>query len=267
MDKFVVYNGNKCCKRHNRTVSKGHPAATNTTLLNSADFFPFEVQMDILKLCRQRAEKDSEQDQAYARHDNDSGNSRAKRIHKNDNRQDQQKYSATGQHTASLNAECVEIAGESKQYETIVKHPETKHYRKKGEGYSRIYAKEYSQKEVKDAPDYDIASHHQIVSAGRCRNKLCCTDDEHDHTCEDAHGHIALKRKDEYSDTGCNAQHTGNKHKPPVLDNTGSFLCKSFKSTFHGTDNLISTMKDNYCAKEILSITIGLPPSDQNPMI
>ena len=59
----------------------GHPAATNTTLLNSADFFLIKVQMYSFQLHRQRAEKDSKNDQAYARHDYDSSNSCTKRIY------------------------------------------------------------------------------------------------------------------------------------------------------------------------------------------
>ena len=35
-----------------------------------------------------------------------------------------------------------------------------------------------------------------------------------------------------------------------MLYSTGGFLCKIFKSTFHVTDNLTSTMKDNFYAKD-----------------
>ena len=83
-------------------------------------------------------------------------------------------------------------------------------------------------------------------------------------TCHSCHG---PQGQQHHGNTGYNAEYACNKHKPPVLYDTGGLLSKFFKSTFHDTDNLISIVKGNYCAKVMLSITNGFPPRDQKPAI
>ncbi len=221
--------------------------------------------MDILDPCRQRAEKDPEQDQAHTRHDYDGGNSRAKRIDQDNNRQDQQKNSASCKDAAPGHTEGIEVAGKAEKHEAVVKHPESEHYRKKSKGYTWINAEEQTEKKVKNTSDYDIAPHHEIIPAGRGCNQLGRTHDKHNYSSQYADGHITFERESKNSYAGCYAKHSRNKHKPPVLYGTGGFTSKIFKSTFHDTDNLTSSMKDNYCAKDMLLITIGFPPNDQNP--
>ena len=194
--------------------------------------------MNIPKFHREHAQEGSKYEKSNTGKNDYCLYSGSERIYQHDYREYQEQDTSDDHPAAVRNPESVHITAEGNDYKAVVEHPDSQEYRQQDHRDPRIDAQENSQQQIYHSSYDHIPLHHEVVAAGAGNHELGCTAQKHQHSEEDAQGHITLNREYEHKYSSNDNKNADNQHHPPMADHATSPFGKIFKMTFHNTKYL-----------------------------